>query len=150
MQRSLSYPFFVSALFYLGLFFVYESLSTIYLFMPPLLGVLLFYFLQAIKKEDLSLLFLIMLMLLIFEANYGYLFFSTMVYFAFVYKFVTPRLEQYMQCRLCILAFNTLLAYVGFYAFSLLLSQVLWMGAPAINGYLLWYIIAEFFMVILL
>jgi len=150
MQRNITYPYAVKALFLFLLYLLYESLSNIHLFLPPLFGVLFFYFIRALDRQEISLLLLVMAMLLLYEADKGYLFFSSLVYFAFVYKFIRPKLVQMITCKRCILLIYVLLAYVGFWFFTLLLQQVLWMETPALDWHVLWYIVFEFFVVSLL
>ena len=150
MQRSITYPFYIKALALLLLYLFYESLSSIYLFLPPLFGVLFFYFIRALDKQDLSLLFLVILLALIYEADKGYLFFSSLVYFSFVYKFVLPKLHQLIECRRCMHFIYIVLAYIGFWLFSLLLQQMFVLEFASIDLHVLWYILFEFFLVGLL
>ena len=150
MQRSITYPFYIKALALLLLYLFYESLSSIYLFLPPLFGVLFFYFIRALDKQDLSLLFLVILLALIYEADKGYLFFSSLVYFSFVYKFVLPKLHQLIECRRCMHFIYIVLVYIGFWLFSLLLQQMFVLEFASIDLHVLWYILFEFFLVGLL
>ena len=150
MQRSIAYPYYIKAFSLFVLYLLYESLSTIYLFLPPLLGVLFFYFIRALDKQDISLLLLVTLMLLLYEADKGYLLFSSLVYFTFVYKFILPRLQQMIECKRCMLFIYVCFAYIGFWVFTLLLQQVLWMELPTLDWHVLWYIVFEFFVVTLL
>jgi hypothetical protein len=126
MQRSITYPFYIKAGMLFIIYLIYESLSNIYLSLPPLFGVLFFYFIRSLDKQDISLLLLVVALLLVYEADKGYLFLSSLVYFSFVYKFVLPRLEQSIECKRCLHFIYILLAYIGFWLFSLLLQQVLW------------------------
>jgi len=150
MQRSITYPLYIKAIPLLLLYLVYESLSSIYLFLPPLFGVIFFYFIRSLDKQDLSLLFFVVLFALIYEADKGYLFLSSLVYFSFVYKFILPPLHQLIECKRCMHFIYIVLAYLGYWLFSLLLQQVFWMELAAIDWHVLWYIIFEFFLVGLL
>ena len=150
MQRSLTYPLYIKAIPLLLLYLVYESLSSIYLFLPPLFGLIFFYFIRSLDEQDLSLLFFVVLFALIYEADKGYLFLSSLVYFSFVYKFILPPLRQLIECRRCMHLIYILLAYLGYWLFSLLLQQVFWMELASIDWHVLWYIVFEFFVVGLL
>lgn len=134
----------------LALYLFYESLSTIYLFLPPLFGVLFFYFIRALDKQNISTLLLVTAMLLLYEADRGYLMFSSLFYFAFVYRFILPKLKQIIECKPCQLFIYLIFAYIGFWLFTLLLQQVLWMEMPTLDWHVLWYIIFEFFVLGLL
>ncbi len=150
MQRSITYPFFIKAVALFLLYLLYESLSTIYLFLPPLFGLLFFYFIRSLDKQDISLLLLVVAMLLVYETDKGYLFLSSLVYFSFVYKFILPKIRQLIECRRCLYFIYIVLAYVGFWLFSLLLQQMFWLELASIDSYIIWYILFEFLLVGLL
>ncbi len=132
------------------IYLVYESLSNIYLFLPPLFGILFFYYIRSVDKQDISMLLLVVALLLVYEADKGYLFLSSLVYFSFVYKFILPKLEQLIECKRCIHFIYIILAYIGFWLFSMLLQQVFWMELATIDWHVLWYIVFEFLLVGLL
>lgn len=147
MQRSLSNQKSLTPLVYVAIFVMYESLSSIYLFLPPMLGVLFYIFIQSIKDSDAVASFLIIFCLIIFESEKGYNLFSVVIYFALVYKFILPKLEQNFSCSPCIKISIVLLAYIGFYFFGLMLSSVFLTTMPSINYYIIYYIIIEFLIV---
>ena len=150
MQRSLSHQISISPIIALPLFLIYESLSSIYLFMPPLLGVIFYLFINAKESENIKLLLIVTLMLIIFEAEKGYLFLSTLFYFTFIYQFFIPYLKQNIVCNACLIFIFVFLAYIGYYLFILLLSQIFIFEAPCIDIYVLYYIFIEFLIVSLL
>jgi len=150
MQRSITYPFYIKAIPLFILYLVYESLSSIYLFLPPLFGVLFFYFIRSLNRQDIGLLLFVSLLSIVYEADKGYLFLSSLVYFSFVYKFILPRIEQVMHCRPCLHFTYALFAYIGFWLFSLLLQQMFWLEFSSIDWHILWYILFEFFVMGLL
>lgn len=147
MQRSLSYQNLLRGALYSVLFMLYQSLSSIYLFLPPLLGVLFFYFIRALQKEDLPKLLLIIVFLLIFEAEKDFLLFSTLVYFTFIYRFVIPRLRIMISCKVCLRIMFIVLAYLGYVFYSYILNQVLWVELPSMDWHIIYYMIIEFFLV---
>ncbi len=132
------------------IYLVYESLSNIYLFLPPLFGILFFYYIRSVDKQDIAMLLLVVALSLVYEADKGYLFLSSLVYFSFIYKFVLPKLEQFIQCKGCLYFIYIVLAYIGFWLFSLLLQQVLWLELATIDWHVVWYILFEFLLVGLL
>jgi len=150
MQRSISHQKPLVPFIYIVLFAIYGSLSSIYLFLPPLLAVLFVLFSQALKRDDLLMLLLVSFCLLLFEANKGYMLFSTIVYFGIVYKFVMPKIIQSFSCNSCIKISYVLLAYVGYYIYLVIISSVFLLPVPEINFYIIYYIIIEFFLVSLL
>jgi hypothetical protein len=133
-----------------ALFVLYESLSSIYLFLPPLLGVLFFLFIQAFRKEDLLSIVLIVFSILVYESEKGYLLFSAIIYFAIILKYVLPKIEQNLNCKVCTKISIVILAYVGFYLFTSILSTIFLLPMPSINYYILYYIVIEFLIVSIL
>jgi len=131
-------------------FVMYISISSIYLLMPPLLGVLFFYYVHAAQRKDMYQVILIVLMLLFFEADKGFALFSTIIYFFIVYRLFIPRLHQLVHCRWCRNFVYMLLAYLGYWLFSLLIAQVFWMTLPIMDWHVLYYIAIELLIVGLL
>ncbi len=150
MQRSLTHKRVINSLLYLVLFVLYSSLSTIYPFLPPLFGVLFVLFIKALQRKDFFTLTLLSIALLVFEANFSYLFFSTIFYFYIAAKFILPKIEQNFNCFACLRLSEILLAYIGYYLFLLLLSEVFLLPMEHIDYYIIYYIVIEFFIVSLL
>jgi len=148
MQRSLTNKKILSSIGIAVAFVLYQSLSSIYLFLPPLLGVLFFYFIHALEKEDVASLALIIILLLVFEAEKDFLLFGTLVYFTFIYRFIIPRLRIMISCKVCLKVFFLLLAYPGFLLYSYVLNQVLWVEVPSFDWHIFYYMFIEFFLVL--
>jgi len=150
MQRSISNQNPLTPFFYVILFVLYEGLSSIYLFLPPMLAVLFFLFIQAFRKDDLLSIILIVFSILVFESEKGYLLFTTVIYFALVLKLILPRIEQNFNCKVCVNVSLVLLAYVGFYFFTSILSSVFMLPMPQMNYYVIYYMVIEFLIVSIL
>jgi len=150
MQRSISHQKPVILFLYIILFVLYDSLGSIYPFLPPLLALLYVLFSRALNNNDTVSIFLIVLCLVVFEANYGYIFLSSVVYFYIVYKFIMPKIIQNSSCAICIRAITVILIYLGFFLFLTLLSKIFLLPQPSINYYIIYYMLIEFFLVSLL
>ncbi|ADN09191.1 hypothetical protein [Sulfurimonas autotrophica] len=150
MQRSISHQKPIIPFLYIILFVLYDSLGSIYPFLPPLLAVLYVLFSRALDNNDTVSIFLIVLCLVVFEANYGYILLSSVVYFYIVYKFIMPKIIQNSSCATCIRAVTVILIYLGFFLFLTLLSNIFLLPQPSINYYIIYYIVIEFFLVSLL
>lgn len=150
MQRSISHQKPLIPFLYIILFIIYGSLSSVYLFLPPLLAVLYVLFSNAMGRDDFLMLVLVSFCLLLFEANKGYMIFSTIIYFSLVHKFIMPRIVQSFSCSACIKISYVLLAYLGYYIYLVLISTLLLLPVPELNYYVIYYIIIEFFLVSLL
>lgn len=147
MQRSFSYQNVISRLFLVALFVVYISLSSVYLLLPPLLAILFFFYYDALLKHDLFGLIIISLMLLVFEAEKGFWFGSTIVFFTLLSQYLLPKIEQIIQCKICMAAIMVALAYPGYWLFVWFVNQVLLLNVPAIDWHIGLYMIIEFLVV---
>lgn len=150
MQRSITYKRFITQLIYLVIFVFYESLSSIYLFLPPLFSLLYILMSEALRKNDTLSLFFISLMLLFFEADKGFLVFSSIIYFILIYRFVMPKIEQNFSCYGCVHLFYVVFAYIGYFVFAQFLSSIFLILEPHMNWYMLYYIVIEFFLLSIL
>lgn len=150
MQRSLANQRPLKFILYVGLFVIYSSLATIYPILPPLFGLLFILFIRAIKRDQILYLVFISFCLLVFEANNGYLFFSSIFYFYTIYKFVLPKIQQSFNCSSCVRLSYILLAYIGYFLFLTLLSKIFLLPEVKLDYYIIYYIVIEFFLVSLL
>ena len=115
--------------------------------MPPLFGVLFLLFSRALNKNENIYIYLIVFCLVVFEVDKGYPLFSSTVYFLLIHKFVLPKIKQNFSCTSCINISYILLAYFGFYLFSLLLANIFLLSIPELHYYIIYYIVIEFFLV---
>lgn len=151
MQRSISHNKSIKTAFiYVVLFVVYESLSSIYLFLPPLFGVLFVLLMNALDKKDTVNVLLVSFCLVVFEAEHGYVLFSSIIYLAIGYKFILPRIIQNFNCYACIKFSYILIAYIGFFLFNALFSNIFLLDLPELSYYIFYYILIEFCIVSLL
>ncbi len=150
MQRSLSHKNPLIALLYVVAFVFYSSLSSIYPMLPPMFGVLFVLFSRVLEEKDTLYIALISFCLIIFEANYGYPLFSSIIYFYIVYKFILPKISQSFSCTWCIRASSVLLAYIGYFLFLSFISYIFLLPYPEFSYYIVYYIVIEFFFVSLL
>ena len=150
MQRNSAYQNGLLGTAYLIAYTGYVGLSSIYLFLPPLFGLLFVHFIHALDKERFGYLMLVSAMLVLYEIEKGHLILSSLVFFALLYHFVVPKLRQFIDCEWCLRLIYVIGAYIGFWLFSLLISKIFWMSAPAVDWHVLIYIAVEFLLVIML
>ncbi len=150
MQRSISNQKNLDPFFYALIFIVYIGLSSIYLFLPPLLAVLYALFSKFLTEDNVLYLGIVSFCLVIFEAEKGYLLFSSIIYFLLIYRFLIPKLKQVISCKSCMRFLTVISVYVGYYLFCLLLSHVFLFSPPEIDYYVIYYIVIEFLLVHLL
>jgi len=150
MQRSISHQKPIVTATYLLFYVVYESLSSVYLFLPPLFTILFVLYSKALDKQDYWLLAIIAFCLVIYEADKGYQLFSSVIYFTLLNKFIVPKIIKNFNCSSCIKMLYVLLSYVGYYVFLLLIAKIFLLEVPNIDYYIIYYIVIEFFIVGLL
>lgn len=149
MQRSLTYKNYIVGFIYFFLFIIYESLSNVYLWMPPLFGLLLLLFVQNLRNENLFNVTFISMALLVYEAQKDYVAFSAILYAILFYKLIVVPLNSVTKCNNCIKAVVVLLSYSGYYLFNFLLSQVFLLPMVQINFYAVYYTVVELLIAIL-
>ncbi len=150
MQRSFTNQILIDSIILLPLFLLYESLSSIYLFIPPLFGVIFYFFIQIRSLNNFKTLLFFAILLIVYEEEKGYLFLSTFFYFTLLYIFVIPYLKQNIVCSSCLKLLFIVLAYIGYYLFILLLSNIFLLQIPNIDLHVIYYILIEFFIVTLI
>ncbi len=150
MQRSISHQKPIVPFVYVILFVLYDSLGSMNPFFPPLLAVLYVLFTKALDRKNLISLLLVVVCLIVFEANYGYMLFSSVIYFYILYKIIMPKIVQSSSCVVCIRIFSVILVYLGYFLFLTLLSDIFLLPQPSLNYYIVYYIVIEFFLVSIL
>lgn len=150
MQRSITNQKPLIQLLLAGGFVVYIGLSSIYLFLPPLLAVLFLLLSRSLDKKEAFSSLLLLLCLLLFEAEKHYWLFSSIIYFAIVYKLILPKLYKVSNCKPCIHFATVIIVYLGYFLFVSLLANIFLLSAPNLTYYLIYYILIEFFIVSLL
>lgn len=144
MQRSISYQNTLSTLLWIVACVFYSSLSSIYLFMPPMFAVIGFLFYRALSRNDLFSLTAYSVMLLIVEAEKGYWFGSSIVFFTIISYYLLPKLEQNMRCELCIKGIFVINSYVLLWLFMSVVNAVFLLPQPSMDWHILFYMCIEF------
>lgn len=147
MQRSFADQNVISQLFIVVLFIGYISLSSIYLLMPPFLAVLFFAYHNALSKHNLFGLMIIMVMLLVLEAEKGFWFGSTVVFFTLLSRYVIPKVEQVIRCRPCMAAIFVGLAYPLYWFFVWFVNKLFLLSLPQMDWHILLYMVIEFMVI---
>ncbi len=149
MQRSIFNKNHINSYIYLFIFFIYESLSDIYLFLPPLFAILLILFLYNYKKLDTINIILVSIALLFFEAQKDYVAFTSIIFAILFYKLVVIKLDLLIRCNSCKKLIITLLSYPSYYIFSYVLSGIFILSTPQISWYIEYYMAIESLIILL-
>lgn len=148
MQRDITYKSVVRYTLWSLLYALYVSLSTIYLFLPPLLALLFFFFHDALRKNDTAKLIFVVINILILEAQKDFLAFTLIIYFLIQERFILPKISQSINARNLRNFLYVLLSYVGYMLFATLLSQIFLIQGISLDFYyIVYYIFIEFLIV---
>ncbi len=143
MQRSLTYQDIGKLVALFALLLFYEVLSSIYLYLPPLLGLAFLLFVYAIEHDRLEYLVFTLAYLLVFETDREFLLFSTLFFFTIAYRIGLLKLRQIVSCDKCLDYMSIALAYLGFWFFSIILNQIIWIDLPQFDWTIFYYIFIE-------
>ena len=131
----------VETIFWFLLLIVYESLSTLYVYLPPLFGLLLAY---LYAKQDEKIYVFVFAYLLFYEANHSHIIFSTWLFAWLFLKFIMPLAEENIVCKRCLHVLGIVVAYFGFYLFTSVFNFLLGIQGDEYEYLLLiYYIVVE-------
>ncbi|MFP4333190.1 MAG: hypothetical protein ACLFQJ_07800 [Campylobacterales bacterium] len=148
MQRSFSYKEVVSAALALIFLTIYESISSIFYLLPPLLGVALYLFIDFLEKREYFRVGVIALFLLILEADKGFIFGTTIVFFLLVYFFLLPFVNKLIGSPVFYKLIIVSVAYTGYTLFLVFIEYILRMPLFDFSYILLYYIVLETLLVV--
>jgi hypothetical protein len=150
MQRSITYQNAISNLFWIAVFSVYSALGSIYLFLPPMLAFIGYLFYRSLSRHDLFSLIVFAVLLLMIEAEKGYWFGSSILFFTLISHYAIPFLEQRMRCPICIKAIFVMSSYLLFWVFITIINGILLLSLPAFDWHTFLYIVIEFALIAML
>ncbi len=145
MQRNSFYKTNIKYISIFLLLVIYESLTSIYLFLTPLFGVVFYYMLKHIYDEKyLFRVVLAFLYILIFEIDKGFIPLSFILFFAIYYYFVQYKIEKFFTNEIYTKFFHIFNAYIGYYMLNLILAYLFNYELPIINIKYILYIFVDF------
>ncbi len=150
MQRNRSSQNYLSSLLLVALYVLYVALSSSYTLLPPLLGLLFYYFVNSLDRGDDRLFLSILIMLLFLEVALGYFLLSSVIFFTLSYYTVLPKVRAVISNKLYFNLFLVSYAYIGFFWFMYLLSKIFAYESPIFSPSIALYIVVEFLLISLL
>jgi len=144
MQRNSFYKTNIKYLLFFVFCIFYESLSSIYIYLTPLFGVMFYYLLTNIKNQEKYFqIFLVFLYILIFEVDKGFIPFSFLLFFLFYYFFIFERIEHFFNKKISKIFFHIINAYIGYYLTNFFLDYLFGYAILNINFFYLLYIFVD-------
>ncbi|GHS86931.1 hypothetical protein FACS189487_02090 [Campylobacterota bacterium] len=141
MQRdSFNFNDIVRCVAFLALFIVYESLSTIYYFLPPLFG---FCFALAAVKKEPRFMWAVIVYILFYESEHSLITGSGALFLYIFIKYIMPVLEDFIMSRYVIMIIAVLFAYFGYYIFINALYFVFGANTISFSWFLIYYAAIE-------
>ncbi|MDR3347024.1 MAG: hypothetical protein LBN32_00260 [Helicobacteraceae bacterium] len=119
---------------------IYESLGTVYYFLPPLFG--FFAAVLALNKRSRHLL-VVLIYLLFFEADHGFFIASSWLFLLLFFRFFVPLMEDNIISKTLIVIFSVAGCYIGYFIFVSLIYFIFGMPAIEWNFLVLYYIAIE-------
>jgi hypothetical protein len=119
---------------------IYESLGTIYYFLPPLFG---FFTAVLVANKRTRYLPLILVYLLFYEADHRYLMFGSWIFLFLFFRFIVPLMEDYIISRGVVLFLTVLISYVGLYCFVSLIYFAFGVEALSFSWLFVYYVFIE-------
>ena len=129
---------------------VYESISSLYVYITPLVGIVFLYLVQNIHdKEKTYINLALFLYLIFFEIDRGFFVFSSLIYFLIYYNFFHNELVNSVACQNCLKFLIIFLFYIGFYIVNLILSLLFNQDLPIFDITYIIYFVTDFILVLL-
>lgn len=146
MRRNSTYQNFIDSALFVSVLLIYDALSSMHLWLPPLFGILFLVFVNFYEKGRYYSLFAFVIVLCVMEANKGFCPALLFIIYCLMYMFLHNRIVKafkYVNIVELIYIPAIYLALIILNSFFALNSQNL----PSIN-FLLWYIFAEILMMV--
>ncbi len=151
MQRNSLYKTNLKYFIIFLLLVIYESLSSIYLYLTPLYGVAFYFILKNIHKKDYFFPnFLAFLYISIFEVDKGFIPFSFIIFFIIYYFFILDKVEHFFTKNSYKVFFHISNAYIGYYLINLTLDYLFNYRIPSLDFKYLLYIVTDTLIAIML
>jgi len=145
MQRNSLYKTNLKYLLIFLLLVIYESLSSIYLYLSPLYGVAFYYIIRHMyEKNYLFRVVLAFIYVIIYEIDKGFIPLSFLLFFGIYYFFIIDKIERFFNDKNYRIFFHILNAYIGYYLINLMLSYIFNYTLPSIDCKYLFYIFTDF------
>ena len=150
MQRNISNKRDLNNFLIIFSLIIYEEVSTIHNYLPPLFGFVFIVFLNSIKSKNRFLIFTTTLYLLFFEADRDFLLFSSIIFFVISIYYIEPKLKSVIHCNRCLIPIFVFWSYIGYYLFINLINFIFNIPLNDFHALILYYALVETMLAFLL
>jgi hypothetical protein len=127
---------------------IYESISCIYPYFTPLLGIGFYYIVNNFHNEaKWTTILFIFLYSIYFEIDRGMFIFSYIIFFMLFYYFILSSIKESLSCKSCLVFIYVIVGYLGYYIMNLFLSYLFNMPLPQFSPLYFLFIISDIILV---
>jgi len=150
MQRSIiNYQPIVPIFLLIGLI-LYESITSIYVYITPLAGYIFLYIVENIKKKEKRwIIVALFIYLTYFELDRDFFVFSSLILFLIYYRFIHSELKATIACKNCLKIAIIFIYYFGFYIINLLFALIFNYQLPKLDIAYIVFLISDIVVVLL-
>lgn len=150
-RNSLNLRGVITPLFIFFIAIIYQSLSSIYIFLTPLLGLCFYYLYINFDNYEKSFeKFLVVLYLLYFEIDKGFFLGSSIIFFLLLYKLILKPLNSILICQKCLIVSFVAFSYLGYYLLNVVISFIFNLELPSFGLLYFIYIFSDILLVLVL
>ncbi len=148
-RRIINFEPLVPIFLFFGLV-LYESISSLYVYLTPLSGIVFLYIVNNIENQEKAYIILVLFLYLIyFEIDRGFFVFSSLILFLIYYNFFHNELVNSIACQSCLQFLIIFIYYTGFYITNLIFALLFNKDLPIFDITYIIYIVTDFILVLL-
>jgi len=142
MQRSIINYQPIIPVVLLAFLILYESITSIYVYITPLSGYIFLYIVENItKKEKRWIILSLFIYLAYFEIDRDFFVFSSLILFLVYYRLLHQELKATIACKNCLKVTIIFIYYFGFYIINLLFALIFNYQLPKLDiAYIVFFI----------
>ncbi|CAM2852245.1 hypothetical protein [Helicobacter burdigaliensis] len=126
---------------------IYLPLSDMSYYMPPLLGVLYVLSQDAYERANYNAFYILVPLLLIFETTKNLPLGSTLLFLAFSFAILLPKVRKFLGFSKILIPFFIAYSYFGYFLFLKLFGIILDEEFLKFNWIFAWYVLCEIFLI---
>ena len=145
MRRNSTHQNHIASFFIFVVLFIAQILSSLYPWIPPLVGFCFAYVILTMRQGSSSKfnLFMAMLYLSFYDAYQGFYPFSYLMLVLIVELLNIYRIEHMTSCQQCVLFFYVCVGYLGHYALNFILAYIFNMSLPYASTHYVYWIVLD-------
>jgi len=149
MRRNSTYHRIVVPIGLFILALIYASLSSMTLFLTPLLGVGFYYIITHIDDEKRYFeMFLISLYSLYVEIDRGLVIFSFLIFTLLFYKLIFKSFKKFVYCPTCLVVSYVTIGYLGYFLFNSFALYILDRPLLDFSKEYIYYVVEDIFFIL--